>query len=67
MVFSLICICILSRTERKDLQFFHVGLVFTGLAQDLTHLAHKKNTHGAILLLGGLKILIAFCSLADLI
>jgi hypothetical protein len=33
MVFSLI---ILSRIGRKDLNFFHVVLVFTGLGQDLS-------------------------------
>jgi hypothetical protein len=31
--------------KRKDLKFFHVVLIFTGLGQDLTHLAHKENTH----------------------
>jgi hypothetical protein len=48
--------CILSRIERKDLNFFHVELIFTGLGQDLTHLARKENTHSEIFLLGRLKI-----------
>jgi hypothetical protein len=63
--FSLICI--LSRIERKDLNFFHVVLVFTGLGQDLSHLALKENTHSEIFLLGRLKFLIAFRSLTALI
>ncbi len=41
-------------------------LIFTGLEQDLTHLAHKENTHSEIFLLGRLTILIAFCSLKAL-
>ncbi len=53
--------------ERKDLNFFHVVLIFTGLGQDLTHLAHKESTHSDIFLLGRLKILTAFCSLTALI
>ena len=60
--------CILSKIERKDLDFFsHVVLIFTGLWQDLTHLEHKENTHSEIFLLDRLKILIAFCSLTALI
>jgi hypothetical protein len=59
--------CILSRIERKDLKFFHVVLIFTGLGQDLTHLALKENTYSEIFLLVRLKILIAFCSLTALI
>ncbi len=59
--------CILSRIERKDLNFFHVMLIFTGLGQDLTHLAYKENTHSEIFMLGRIKILIAFCSLTALI
>jgi hypothetical protein len=47
--------------------FFHVVLIFTGLGQDLTYLAHKVNTHSDIFLLGRLKILIGFCSLTALI
>jgi hypothetical protein len=45
------------------LHFFHVVLIFTGLGQDITHLAHKENTHSEIFLLGRLTILIAFSSL----
>jgi hypothetical protein len=59
---------IYSRIERKDLKFFfHVVLIFTGLGQDLTHLAHEGNTQREIFLLGRLKILIAFCSHTSLI
>jgi hypothetical protein len=47
---------ILFRIERKDLKFFHVVLIFTGLGQDLTHLAHKENTHNEIFLLDRLKL-----------
>ncbi len=36
---------ILSRIERN---FFHVVFIFTGLGQDLTHLAHKENKHSEI-------------------
>jgi hypothetical protein len=53
--------------ERKDLNFYLVVLIFTGLGQDLTHLAHKENTHSEIFLLGRLKILIALYSLTALI
>ncbi len=55
-VFSLIA----SYLGYKDgiLKFFHAVLIFTGLGQDLTHLAHKENTHSEIFLLGKLKILI---------
>ncbi len=53
--------------DRKDLDFFHVVLISTGLGQDLTHSAHKENTHSEIFLLGRLKILIAICSLTALI
>ncbi len=49
------------------LNFCHVVLIFTGLGQDLTHLAQKENTHSEIFLLGRLEILIAFCSLTALI
>ncbi len=56
----------LSRIERKDLKFFHVELIFTGLGQDLTPLAHKNNMHSEIFLLGRLKTCIAFCSLTAL-
>ncbi len=59
--------CILSRIEKKDLQFFHIVLIFTGLEQDLTHLAHKENTHSEFFLLGRPTILSAFCSLRALI
>jgi hypothetical protein len=59
--------CILSRIERKNLKFFHVVLMFTGLGQDLNYLAHKKNTQSEIFLKGRLKILIVFCSLTALI
>jgi hypothetical protein len=59
--------CILSRIERKDPKFFHVVLIFTGLGQDIIHLAHKKNTHSEIFLLGRLKCLIASSSLTALI
>ncbi len=38
----------------------------TELGQDLTHLAHQENTLSEIILLGRLKILIAFCSLMAL-
>ncbi len=50
--------CILSGKERRDITFFHVVQIFTGLGQDLTHLAHNENTHSDIFLLGRLKILI---------
>jgi hypothetical protein len=57
MVFSLTA----SRIERKDLTFFSCcALIFTGLGQDLTHLAHKENTQSDIFLLRRLKILVAF-------
>ena len=59
--------CILSVIERKDLKFFHVVLISTGLGQDLTHLAHKENTQSEIFLFCRLKFLIAFCSLTALI
>jgi hypothetical protein len=59
--------CILLMIERKDLKFFHVVLISTGLGQDLTHLAHKENTHSIIFLFGRLKILITICSLTALI
>ncbi len=59
--------CILSRIERKDLKFFHVVLIFTGLGQDVTHLAHKENTDSEFFLLDGLKILIEFYSFTSLI
>jgi hypothetical protein len=49
------------------LNFFHVVLIFTGLGQDLTHLAHKGNTRSEIFLLRRQQILIAFCSLTALI
>jgi hypothetical protein len=66
MVFFAHCI-LLSRIEGKRiLNFFHVVLIFTWLGQDLTHLAHKENTHSEIVLLGKLKLLIAFCSLPAL-
>jgi hypothetical protein len=64
MVFSH---CIISRIVRKDLNFFHLVLKFTGLRQDITHLAQKENTQSEIFLLGRLKILIAFSSLTTLI
>jgi hypothetical protein len=44
--------CILSRIERKDLNFFHVVLIFTGLGQDISELAHKENTNCEIFLSG---------------
>jgi hypothetical protein len=50
MVFSLIA-SYLGQKERI-LKFFHVVLIFAGLGQDLTHLAHKENTHSEIFLLG---------------
>jgi hypothetical protein len=59
--------CIHSRIARKDLKNFHVLPIFTGLEQDLTHLAHNENTHSEIFLLGRQKILIAFFSLTALI
>jgi hypothetical protein len=59
--------CILSRIERKDLNFFHVLLIFTGLGQDLTHLVHKENTHSKVFLLGRLKSFIGSCSHTALI
>jgi hypothetical protein len=59
--------CILSRIERKDPKFFHFVLIFTGLGQDLSHLAHKENTQSEIFLFCRLKFLIAFCSLTALI
>jgi hypothetical protein len=65
MIFSLICI--LSRIERKNLNFFHFVLIFTGLWQDLTHLAHKESKASEIFLLGRLKLLFALCSLLALI
>jgi hypothetical protein len=43
MVFSLIA-SYLGKNERI-LIFFHDVLIFTGLGQDLTHLARKENTH----------------------
>ncbi len=65
MVFSLIAPQ--SRIERKDLIiFFHVVLIFTGLRQNLNHLAQQENTQSEIFLLGRLKILIVFCSLTAL-
>jgi hypothetical protein len=51
--------------ERQVIKFFHVVIIFPGLGQDLTHLAHKENTHSEIFLSGRLKILIAFCSLTS--
>jgi hypothetical protein len=61
----------ISRSARGDTEriliFFHVVLIFTGLGQDFTHLAHKENTHNETFLLGRQKILIAFCSLTVLI
>jgi hypothetical protein len=61
MVFSLIA----SYPGQKEriLNFFHVVPIFTELGQDLTHLAHKMNTHSDIFLSDRLKIVIAFCSL----
>ncbi len=59
--------CILPMIERKDLKFFHVVLISTGLGQDLIHLAHKENTNSEILLLGRLNFLVAICSLTALI
>ncbi len=54
--------------ERKDTNFFHVVLIFTGLGQDLSHLVHKENTDREIFLLGRQKFLhFAFCSLMALI
>ncbi len=44
--------------ERKDLKFFHVALISTGLGQHLTQLAHNE-----IFMSRRLKTLIAFCSL----
>jgi hypothetical protein len=41
--------------ERQDLKFFHAGLIFIGLGQDLTHLAQKENTQSEIFLLGRQK------------
>jgi hypothetical protein len=43
--------------------FFYVVLIFIGLGQDLTHLAHKEKRYSQIFLLGRRKILIAFCYL----
>ncbi len=57
----------ISRIERKDLNFFNVVIMFSGLGQDLIHLAHKENAHSEMFLSGRLKILIAFCSLTALI
>jgi hypothetical protein len=37
-------------TERKNLKIFHVVPIFTELAPDLTHLAHKENTQSNIFL-----------------
>jgi hypothetical protein len=59
--------CILSRIERKDLEFFHVVPIFTELGQDLTHVAYKENTQSDIFLWDRRKVLIAFCSLGALI
>jgi hypothetical protein len=42
-------------------------LIFTGLGQDLTYSAHKKNTHSEIFSVRKAKELIAFCSLTALI
>jgi len=41
--------CILSRIERKDLKSCHVALIFTGLVQDLTPLAHKNKNKDEVL------------------
>jgi hypothetical protein len=59
--------CILSRIERKDLNFFHVVPIFTLLGQDLICLAHKENTQSVIFLWDRRKIVIEFCSLEALI
>ncbi len=53
--------------KERILNFFHVVPIFTGLGQDLNHLAHKENTQSEIFLLGRLKILIVFFSLTALI
>ncbi len=37
-------------------------LIFNGLGQDLTHLAHKENTHSELFVLGRLKNFVAFYS-----
>jgi hypothetical protein len=62
MVFSLIA-SYLGEKERMG-NFFHVVLIYPGLGQDLTHLAHKENTHNEIFLQA--KKFIAFCSLTAL-
>jgi hypothetical protein len=65
MIFSLIA----SYLGQKEmiLNFVHVVLIFTGLGQDLTHLAHKKSTHSEMFQFGRLKILIVSCFLTALI
>jgi hypothetical protein len=45
-----LALCILSKIETKDPKFVHVVPIFTELGQDLTHLAHKKNTQSEIFL-----------------
>jgi hypothetical protein len=49
--------------RKNGFEFFHVVPIFTELGQDLTHLAHKENTHSDIFLWDRLRILNAFCSL----
>ncbi len=65
MVFSLIASFL--ELKVRILNYFYAVLIFTGLGQVLTHLAHKENTHSEVFLLGRLKILIEFCSLTALI
>ncbi len=47
----------MSRTEREDLNFFHVVIIFSVLGQDLTHLAPKENAHGKFFCQEGKKLL----------
>jgi hypothetical protein len=67
MLIGFLAHCILPLIEGKDLKFFSCTLISTGLGQDITHLAHKENTHSEIFLLGRQKILITICSLSALI
>jgi hypothetical protein len=49
------------------LKFVHVVPIFTGLGQDLNHLAHTENTQSETFLLGRINILIALFSLTALV
>ncbi len=46
MAFSLLASYI--ELKERILSFFHVVLIFIVLGQDLSHLAHKENTHSEI-------------------